>query len=319
VLSHWQNKTVLVTGGHGFLGRHLCELLRGAGANVFAPRRVDHDLRDPEVAEGVFGHFEVMRQPVDVVYHLAANVGGIGVTKAHPAKTFYDNLTMGVNVIDAARLFNARRVIVAGSVCAYPLHTPVPMVEDNLWEGEPEPTNGPYGVAKRALLTMLQAYAAEYGMDGVYLLFANMYGPGDNFDPKTSHVIPALIRKCTTARDTGAPNVDVWGSGRASRDFLYVEDAVQALAAAGEAPRADKVEPINIGSGVETPIYSLVEIIRRATGYEGGIVYDASKPDGQPRRRLDIHRAKERMGWSPLMKLEEGIQATVEWWEGTYK
>lgn len=310
----WQGKNVLVTGGHGFVGRRLCELLRGAGAYVFAPRRVHHDLRDSEVAEGVFTHFEVRHQPVDVVYHLAANVGGIGVTKAHPGRTFYDNVTMGVNVIEAARLFNARRVVVAGSVCAYPLNTPVPMVEDNLWQGEPEPTNGSYGVAKRVLLTMLQAYAAEYGMDGAYLLLANMYGPGDNFDPKTSHVIPALIRKCTTARDTDAPNIDVWGSGRASRDFLYVEDAVQALAAAGEAPRADKVEPINIGSGVETPIYSLVEIIRQATGYHGGVVYDASKPDGQPRRRLSIWRAEDRLGWRPLMKLEEGIAATVEWW-----
>lgn len=307
----WQGKNVLITGGHGFVGRRLCELLRGAGAYVFAPRRVDFDLRDPEVAESAFVH---MCQPVDVVYHLAANVGGIGVTKAHPGRTFYDNVMMGVNIIEAARMFNARRVVVAGSVCAYPLNTPVPMVEDNLWQGEPEPTNGPYGVAKRVLLTMLQAYAAEYGMDGAYLLLANMYGPGDNFDPKTSHVIPALIRKCTIARDTGAPNIDVWGSGRASRDFLYVEDAVQALAAAGIAPRAEKVEPINIGSGVETPIYSLVEIIRRATGYQGGVVYDASKPDGQPRRRLDIYRAKERLNWKPLMKLEEGIAATVEWW-----
>jgi len=316
VSSHWQNKTVLITGGHGFLGRRLCDLLRFAGANVFAPRSANHDLRHPDAAEGIFGRF---REPVDVVYHLAANVGGIGVTKAHPARTFYDNVTMGVNVIDAANLMSAKRVIVAGSVCAYPLHTPVPMVEANLWEGEPEPTNGPYGVAKRVLLTMLQAYAAEYGLDGVYLLFANMYGPGDNFDPKTSHVIPALIRKCIIARDTGAPSIDVWGSGRASRDFLYVEDAVQALAAAGEMARTEKVEPINVGSGVETPIYALVEMIRRATGYTGNVLYDASKPDGQPRRRLDIHRAKERLGWEPKMKLEDGIRATVEWWEGTYK
>lgn len=312
--SHWQNKTVLVTGGHGFLGRRLCDLLRSAGANVVAPRHTEIDLRHPDGAHVMFWR----HQSPDVVYHLAANVGGIGVTKAHPARTFYDNITMGVNVIEAAHIWGAGRVIVAGSVCAYPLRTPVPMVEENLWEGEPEPTNGPYGVAKRVLLTMLQAYAAEYGMDGVYLLFANMYGPGDNFNPDTSHVIPALIRKCIIARDTGAPNIDVWGSGRASRDFLYVEDAVQALAAAGEVERAEKVEPINVGSGVETPIYALTEMIRRATGYHGNVIYDASKPDGQPRRRLDIHRAQERLGWAPKMKLEDGIQATVEWWEGTY-
>lgn len=306
-------KTYFVTGGSGFLGRVLVRKLRERGANVFAPPRRWCDLLDEYQVTQAFDNIST---DIDAVFHLAANVGGIGVTQSQPGKAFYDNMLMGLNVIDVARQFAVKRVVVAGSVCAYPLHTPVPMTERNLWIGEPEPTNGPYGVAKRALSTMLDAYRQQYQMDGAYLLMANMYGPGDNFNPATSHVIPALIRKFSDARLTGSPSVTVWGSGRPSRDFLYVEDAADAFILAALAP-ADKItEPINIGSGVETPIYALAEMIRQATDYHGETVYDTSKPDGQPRRRLSTWRAEEVLGWKATTALADGIQATVKWWEG---
>lgn len=304
----WKNKTVLVTGGAGFLGRHLVRMLVEAGAKVFVPRSYNYDLRDQDDVDKLFYDLD----PIDIVFHLAANVGGIGVTKAHPGKTFYDNAMMGLNVIEACRQHGVGKVVVAGSVCAYPLYCPVPMVERNLWEGYPETTNAPYGVAKRMLSTMLDAYRQEYGLNGVYVLLANMYGPGDNFDPDTSHVIPALIRKCTLAKETGADHIDVWGSGKASRDFLFVGDAARALMLAAE--HYESSEPINVGSGEETQIAGLVEMVKAATGYTGGVVYDTTKPDGQPRRRLNIWKAQSELEWAPQWTLARGLAETVEWY-----
>lgn len=306
-------KTYFVTGGNGFLGRVLVRKLQRQGANVIAPGSRWCNLMDEYSVDQAFGNVD---RTIDAVFHLAANVGGIGITKMQPGQSFYRNLQMGLNVIEAARKYAVKRVIVAGSVCAYPLYCPVPMKENNLWVGEPEPTNGPYGVAKRALATMLDAYRKEYQMEGAYLLLANMYGPGDNFNPVTSHVIPALIRKFDEALQLGKQSVDVWGTGKASRDFLYVDDAADAFVLAATADAKAIEEPINIGSGVETPIYALAEMIRRMMDYYGAITYDTSKPDGQPRRRLSIWRAEDRLGWKPSTKLEDGLQTTVDWWKG---
>lgn len=307
----WNDKTVFVTGGQGFLGRALVRRLRGVGANVIAPTRGWCNLVNPVEVSMAFDDVDT---DIDVVFHLAANVGGIAYNVDTPGETFFDNMQMGLNVIHTAMEYAVKRVVVAGSVCAYPLQTPIPMHEENLWMGAPEPSNGPYGVAKRALASMLDAYRVQYGLESAYLLLANMYGPGDNFKPRTSHVIPALIRKFTEAKINVESSVNVWGSGRPSRDFLFVEDAVSAFMAAGVAP-ADKItEPINIGSGVETPIYALAEMIRAAVGFQGSVEFDTSKPDGQPRRRLSIWRAEDRLGWKPTMKLQDGIDRTVAHW-----
>ncbi len=301
-------RRVLLTGGAGFLGRFVGRLLADRGADVTVPRRNCHDLTRQEVAE------ELTEEVTPhVVVHLAAEVGGIGANRANPGRYFYANMAMGLHLIEASRRHGVAKFVQVGTVCAYPKYTSVPFVEDDLWNGYPEETNAPYGVAKKALLVMLEGYREQYGLDGIYLLPANLYGPGDNFDLETSHVIPALIRKFVAAREAGAGEVEVWGTGTPSREFLYVQDAARAIVLATE--HYDDPEPVNIGTGREVPIRELVELIAKLTGYEGDVRWDTSRPDGQPRRSLDTSRARERFGFEAEVSLEEGLRRTIEWWE----
>lgn len=310
VSEFWAGKRVIVTGGAGFLGWPLCRKLWAAGAEVFVPRRRDYDLR---VSASVYQMFRDFPKP-DMVYHLAATVGGIGFSRAHPAHQIYDGLQMGLNVVGGCALRCVPKLVFVGSVCAYPKFTPVPFKESSLWDGYPEETNAAYGISKRAIIALIQAYRQEYGFNGVCLLPTNMYGPRDNFDPVTSHVIPALISKAITAKENGDTELTVWGTGMASRDFLYVHDAVEALLLAGE--RLETSEPVNIGSGSEVSIADLVVTIASLVGYEGPIIWDASKPDGQPRRCLDVSRAKELLGWGAKTPLLQGLKETIEWYKG---
>ena len=301
--------TILVTGGAGFLGRHVVGLLDTAGcAQVVVPRSRQCDLRDQTIVRRLFAATRF-----DVVIHLAARVGGIGANRQHPGTFFRDNLQMGLNVIEAAREARTPRVVVVGTICSYPKLTPVPFAESDLWNGYPEETNAPYGIAKKALLVMLQAYRREFGLDGIYLMPVNLYGPFDNFDPEASHVIPALIRKCIEARRTGAPSITCWGTGAATREFLYVEDCARAILAA--ATGYEGPEPVNLGSGREIAIRDLAALIAQLTGFEGEILWDAEKPDGQPRRCLDTSRAKQLLGWEAKVPLEEGLRRTIAWYE----
>jgi len=303
-----KGKRVMVTGGAGFLGSYICDLLRRRPIDLMVPRHADHDLTDQQTVRDLMTDVRP-----DVVLHLAAEVGGIGANRANPGRYFYANAAMGINVIEESRRVGVEKLVQLGTVCAYPKYTPVPFKEEDLWNGYPEETNAPYGVAKKSLLVMLQAYRDQYGFNGVYLLPVNLYGPGDNFDPETSHVIPALIRKFVDARETGAPHVDVWGTGSAGREFLYVEDAARAIVLATEA--YDGAEPVNIGSGREIIIRDLVALIANLTGYEGEVHWDATKPDGQPRRMLDTTRAKEYFGFEAQVDLEEGLRKTIAWWQ----
>jgi len=300
---------ILVTGGAGFLGRRVVHELerRGAG-EVMVPRRRDFDLTRQDVAERLLGSGHP-----EVIIHLAAEVGGIGANRANPGRFFYANMAMGLHLIEAARRAGVDKFVQVGTVCAYPKHTPVPFREEHLWDGYPEETNAPYGIAKKALLVMLQAYRQQYGMNGIYLLPVNLYGPGDNFDLEASHVIPALIRKFATARRDGLPHVEVWGSGSASREFLYVDDAARAIVDATE--RYDGPEPVNVGSGREITIRRLVDLIAGLIGYQGTIRWDATKPDGQPRRMLNTSRARRLFGFEAEVELEDGLHRTIEWWE----
>ena len=298
---------VWVTGGHGFLGKRVLERLMALGAEVVAPPHAELELRDPAAVNAF-----AQREGPDVVVHLAARVGGIGANQVHPGTFWRDNTLMGVNVLEAARLGGAKRVVIVGTVCAYPKFTAVPFREDDLWSGFPEETNAPYGVAKRALATGLQAYRDEFGLGGAYLLPANLYGPEDDFDLQTSHVIPALIRKFVEAQEAGAAEVPAWGTGSASREFLYVEDCAEAIVLA--AATCDDPEPINLGTGAETTIGDLAETIGRLVGFEGRIAWDPTKPDGQPRRSLDTRRGAQRLGWRASTSLEEGLCRTVAWY-----
>jgi len=302
-------RRVMLTGGAGFLGRRVQHQLeqREVG-EVIVPRHLEHDLTRQEVVERL-----LKASRPEVIIHLAAEVGGIGANQANPGRFFYANMAMGLHLIEAARLQGVGKFVQVGTVCAYPKHTPVPFREENLWEGYPEETNAPYGIAKKALLVMLQGYRQQYGMNGIYLLPVNLYGPGDNFDLETSHVIPALIRKFVAARRDGLPEVDVWGTGSASREFLYVDDAARAIVAATE--QYDGPEPVNIGTGREITIRQLVELINRLTGYQGRVRWDTSKPDGQPRRMLDTSRARELFGFEASVEFEEGLRRTIEWWK----
>jgi GDP-L-fucose synthase len=271
------------------------------------PRRAEHDLTDAAAVRRLYAEVRP-----DVVLHLAAEVGGIGANRANPGRYFHSNLAMGLHLIEEGRRAGLEKFVQVGTICAYPKHTPVPFREEDLWNGFPEETNAPYGIAKKALLVMLQAYRQQYGFPGIYLLPVNLYGPGDNFDPETSHVIPALIRRFEAARDAGMPSVEVWGSGAASREFLYVDDCARGIVLAAEV--YDEVEPMNLGTGQEIGIRALAESIAGLCGYRGRIEWDTTKPDGQPRRCLDVSRAERSIGFRAAMPLDEGLRRTITWW-----
>jgi GDP-L-fucose synthase len=296
---------VLVTGGGGFLGSVVSARLVAAGASVTAPRRKDTDLRDAAACARVV-------KGVDAVVHLAAKVGGIGLNRERPGELFYDNILMGVHLIEAARQAGVQHVLTAGTICAYPKFSPIPFREDDLWLGYPEETNAPYGVAKKALLVMSEAYRQQYGMNTTFVLPVNLYGPGDNFDPKSSHVIPALIKKVYDAKALGLQSLTCWGDGTPTREFLYVDDAADGIVAALE--RLETSEPVNLGSGTEISIAQLVHTIADNMGYAGEIVWDTTKPNGQPRRQLDVSRAKAWLGWSSTVDFPTGLAATVAWY-----
>ena len=306
-------KRVMVTGGGGFLGKAVVGRLKAAGVakdDLFVPRSKDYDLR---TAEGV-GDALADGEP-NVVIHLAAVVGGIGANRENPGKFFYENAAMGIELMEQARQAGVEKFVQIGTVCSYPKFTPVPFKEDDLWNGYPEETNAPYGLAKKMLLVQGQAYRQQYGFDVIHLIPVNLYGPGDNFNPASSHVIPALIKKCVDAREAGEDHIDVWGTGAASREFLYVEDAAEGIVLATE--RYDGPEPVNIGVGREITIRDLVELIVDQTGFEGEVRWDASKPDGQPRRALDTSRARDWFGFEARTSFEDGLRATIAWYEGS--
>ncbi|HEY7693192.1 MAG TPA: GDP-L-fucose synthase [Gaiellaceae bacterium] len=294
---------ILVTGGGGFLGTHLVERLRADGREPFVARRRDYDLTRQADAERLFAD----ARP-ELVFHLAAEVGGIGANRANPGRYWYANLAMGANVIELCRLAEVRKLVIAGTVCAYPKHTPVPFREDDLWNGYPEETNAPYGVAKKALLVGAQAYREQYGLNAIFLLPANLYGPGDTFHATNAHVIADLIRKMTEGTD----EVTLWGDGSPTREFLYVEDCAAALLLAAE--RYDGAEPVNVGTGEEISIRELAELVAELTGFEGALRWDATKPNGQPRRKLDTTRAKELFGFEAQTPLREGLERTISWY-----
>jgi GDP-L-fucose synthase len=306
---YWRDRRVVVTGGAGFLGSFVVEKLRERGArDVFVPRSRDYDLR---TREGISRMLADARPAVLV--HLAASVGGIGANRARPAEFFYDNLMMGVQVFHESFRAGVERFVAVGTVCSYPKFARVPFREEDLWGGYPEETNAPYGLAKKMLLVQAQAYRAQYGYRSLYLLPVNLYGPRDNFDPASSHVIPALIRKCIEARERGEKRITVWGTGQATREFLYVEDAAEGIVLAAE--RHDDCDPVNLGSGVEIRIRELVQEIAKATGFEGEVVWDTQQPDGQPRRGLDTSRARACFGFEARTPFSVGLARTVRWYE----
>ena len=300
-------KTVAVPGGAGFLGSAVVERLEAAGASVFVPRSRDYDLTTEDRVRAMY---EDARP--DVVVHLAARVGGIGANQRSPGTFFYDNLQMGALLIEHARRTGLEKFVCVGTVCSYPKFATVPFREDDLWSGYPEETNAPYGIAKKALLVQLQAYRQEFGMRGIYLIPVNLYGPGDNFDPESSHVIPALIRKCVEAVERGEDVIEVWGSGTPTREFLYVDDAADGIVAGTE--RYEDDEPVNLGTGREISIRDLATMIAERTGFGGSFAWNATRPDGQPRRALDVSRARDRFGWTAEVPFEDGLDATISWY-----
>ena len=306
MMTFWDNKRILLTGGAGFLGSFVANRLRYGGASeegIRIPRSKDLDLRKWENCLKAV-------KDIDVVIHLAACVGGIGFNHDYPADLFYNNSIMGIQIMEAARQENVEKFVCLGTVCAYPKITPVPFSEDDLWNGYPEETNAPYGLAKKMLLVQSQAYRLQYGFNAIYLLPVNLYGPNDNFDPKSSHVVPALIKKFIDAIENNMNTVDVWGTGNASREFLYVDDAARGVVLAAE--KYNKPDPVNLGAGIEIKIRELVELIADLTGYLGEIRWDASKPDGQPRRCLDVGRAEKEFGFVPNVCLKDGLRRTIE-------
>ena len=304
----FENRRVVVTGGAGFLGGFVTRGLQDRGCrNILVPRIEDYDL--VEMGD-IIRMYEEMKP--DVVIHLAAVVGGIGANREHPGEFFYKNLMMGVQLIEQARLRNIEKFVAIGTVCAYPKFAAVPFKEDDLWSGYPEETNAPYGLAKKMLLVQSQSYRDQYGFNSIFLLPVNLYGPADNFDPASSHVIPALIRKCVEAVDNGADHIDCWGTGKASREFIYAGDAAEGILLATE--HYNGSEPVNIGAGFEITIRDLAEKIARLTGFTGEIRWDSSQPDGQPRRCLDVSRAKEYFGFEARMPFDEGLKATIDWY-----
>jgi dTDP-glucose 4,6-dehydratase/GDP-L-fucose synthase len=307
---YWAGRTVMVTGGAGFLGSHLVEQLqtRSDDVSIFVPRSSEYDLRQKADVERAFEDSDA-----DVVVHLAATVGGIGANRENPGRYFYDNAVMGIELVEQARQSGVEKFTILGTICAYPKHTPVPFKEEDLFEGYPEETNAPYGIAKKALLTQSKAYRNQYGFNSIYLLPVNLYGPRDDFDLETSHVIPAIIRKCIEARERGDDTITAWGTGEPTREFLYVKDAAEGILDATE--RYDESDPVNLGSGEEISIRHLVELIAELTEFEGDIEWDTSKPDGQPRRKLDVSRARERIGWKATTDFRKGLRRTIEWYE----
>lgn len=305
--SFWTDRRVIVTGGGGFLGRPVVSALRARGAEPIVIRSADYDLTQPGAAEDMIAE----HRPSQVV-HLAARVGGIGYNQAEPAPLYLANLLMGTYVIEAARTGGVDKLVLLGTVCSYPKFTPVPFSEESLWDGYPEETNAPYGIAKKAHLVHAQVNAAQYGQRFAYLIPTNLYGPGDKFHPRVSHVIPALIKKCVDAVESGAATVDVWGTGSASREYLYVDDAADAIVAAAE--RYEGIEPVNLGTNHEITIRDTVETIAKLVGFTGQLRWDPSKPDGQPRRRVDASRAGSVLGWHASTPFDEGLRATIDWY-----
>lgn len=309
-MTFWRNRRVMITGGNGFLGKNVVRKLNERGALVFTADRVRYDLR----------HLENIRRALadsqpQMVIHLAARVGGIGANRDHPAEFFYDNLMMGAPLLHEAWAANVEKFVALGTICCYPKFTPIPFHEADLWNGYPEETNAPYGLAKKMLLVQSQAYRQQYGFNSIFLMPVNLYGPEDNFDPASSHVIPALIKKCVEANQAGADHIVVWGDGSPTREFLYVADAAEGILLAAE--RYNESEPVNLGSAFEISIKELVELIAQFTGFEGKIVWDTTKPNGQPRRKLDTSRAKEKFGFDAQVRFEQGLRETIAWYTRT--
>ena len=307
-MSFWNGKRVIVTGGKGFLGSHIVERLAGSDAEIFAPSHAEYDLVNRDEIVKLFNDF-----PADIVIHLAAVVGGIGINKQHPGKFFYENLMMGVQLIELARQAKIPKFVALGTICAYPKLTPVPFKEEDLWIGYPEETNAPYGLAKKMMLVQSQAYRQEYGYNSIFLLPVNLYGPHDNFDPVSSHVIPALIKKCVEAVEKKAAFIEVWGDGSPTREFLYVEDAVDGILLAAE--KYDKSDPVNLGSAFEISIKDLVGLVAEETSFKGEIKWDTSKPNGQPRRKLDTAKAEKEFGFKSKTTFQDGLRRTIDWYK----
>lgn len=305
--SYLNGKRVCVTGGAGFLGSFVVEKLKARGAEVFIPTIEKYDLTKLESIQQLLSDSKP-----DVIIHLAAQVGGIGANREHPAEFFYNNLMMGVQLIHEAWLHKIEKVVALGTICAYPKFTPIPFKEDDVWNGYPEETNAPYGLAKKMLLVQSQAYRQQYGYNSIFLMPVNLYGPRDNFNPESSHVIPALIRKCLEAKQAGHDSIEVWGDGSPTREFLYVEDAAEGICLASE--KYNKSDPVNLGSGMEISIKDLVTLIAKLTGFEGKIIWDTSKPNGQPRRQLNVSRAEREFGFKAQVGFEEGLRKTIEWY-----
>jgi GDP-L-fucose synthase len=312
-MGFWSEQRLVVTGGAGFLGSHVTRKLRERGAkDLFVPKSSEYNLTREEAVVRLYRD----ARP-DAVIHLAAVVGGIGANRENPGRFFYENLMMGAQLMEQARLFGVKKFVAVGTICSYPKFTPVPFKEENLWDGYPEETNAPYGLAKKMLLVQSQAYRQQYGFNSIFLLPVNLYGPGDNFDPASSHVIPALIKKCMDAIRNRQEEIVVWGTGKATREFLYVEDCAEAILLATE--RYDRSDPVNIGAGFEIPIKELAELIVEITGFRGRIVWDHTKPDGQPRRMLDTTRAFQEFGFQAKTQFREGLKKTIEWYREKIK
>lgn len=306
--SFWKSRRVCVTGGAGFLGSYIVAKLKEAGCeSVFSPRSSEFDLRERSEVKRMYD-----AASPDIVIHLAAVVGGIGANRENPGRYFYDNLMMGTQLIDEGWIRGIEKFVALGTICSYPKHTPVPFREENLWNGYPEETNAPYGLAKKMMLVQSQAYREQYGFNSIFLLPVNLYGPRDNFDPKSSHVIPALIRKCVEAIERNDQAIEVWGTGQATREFLYADDCARAILLAAE--HYNSSEPVNIGAGFEISVRDLVQMICELTGFRGDVVWDKTKPDGQPRRCLDVSRAREAFEFTAEMPFAEGLRRTIDWY-----
>lgn len=307
-MKRWRDKTIMVTGGAGFLGSHVVERLRNEGCQrIIVPRSREYDLRNPQAIREL-----LTKAAPDLIIHLAASVGGIEANRKNPGSFFYDNLSMGIHLMEAARLCNVEKFVACGTICSYPKFASVPFQEEDLWDGYPEETNAPYGLAKKMLLVQSQAYRQQYGFNSIFLLPVNLYGPRDNFDLETSHVIPALIRKCLEAKQQNKDHITVWGTGKVTREFIYVEEAAEAIVLASE--HFDGEQPVNIGTGEEITIQALAELIAEETGFAGEFRWDSEKPDGQPRRCLDVRKAKDYFGFESKVSLKEGLRKTIHWY-----